>query len=60
MPGRCWPEGAHAVPNEPDALVIADHLREQREAGAQIAVADIRGETIALLKGPSEAGLNRR
>jgi photosystem II stability/assembly factor-like uncharacterized protein len=47
------------VPNEPDALVINYYLREKHDAGAQVAIADIGGRTVAQLKGPSESGLNR-
>ena len=47
------------VPNEPDALVIHYYLREKAEAGAQVQVTDIRGQQVATLKGPSEAGMNR-
>jgi hypothetical protein len=47
------------VPNEPDALVVTYHLREKHDGGAQIAISDIKGERIALVKGPSDAGLNR-
>jgi hypothetical protein len=47
------------VPNEPDALVVAYYLREKAEGGAQITVSDIKGDQVAQLTGPSEAGLNR-
>ncbi|HET7217691.1 MAG TPA: hypothetical protein VFJ02_06565, partial [Vicinamibacterales bacterium] len=47
------------VPNEPDALVINYLLRAKADTGARVTVTDIRGEQIAQLKGPSEAGLNR-
>jgi hypothetical protein len=47
------------VPNEPDAIVIAYYLRDTREGGARVTVTDIRGEQIAVLKGPSESGLHR-
>jgi photosystem II stability/assembly factor-like uncharacterized protein len=47
------------VPNEPDALVINYALRMKEAAGARITVSDIKGEQVAVLKGPSEAGLNR-
>ena len=47
------------IPNEPDAIVIAYHLREKTDTGARITISDIRGEQIATLKGPSEAGINR-
>lgn len=47
------------VPNEPDALVINYFLRATADTGARVTVADIRGEQVAQLKGPSEAGLNR-
>jgi photosystem II stability/assembly factor-like uncharacterized protein len=47
------------VPNEADALVIAYYLRDTREGGARVVVANIAGEQVAVLKGPSQAGLNR-
>jgi photosystem II stability/assembly factor-like uncharacterized protein len=47
------------VANEPEALVVNYYLREKHDAGAQVTIADIRGETIAQLEGPSDAGLNR-
>ena len=47
------------VPNEPDAMVIDYYLRAAARTGARITIADIKGEEIAQLKGPSEAGLNR-
>jgi photosystem II stability/assembly factor-like uncharacterized protein len=47
------------VPNEPDAIAIAYYLRAAADTGARITIADIKGEQLAQLKGPSEAGLNR-
>jgi photosystem II stability/assembly factor-like uncharacterized protein len=47
------------VPNEPDALVIQYYLREKTEGGAQVRITDIRGQDLATLKGPAEAGMNR-
>jgi photosystem II stability/assembly factor-like uncharacterized protein len=47
------------VPNEPDALVINYFLRDKQDGGAQITVADLKGQQVAQLKGPSAAGLNR-
>jgi photosystem II stability/assembly factor-like uncharacterized protein len=47
------------VPNEPDVITIAYYLRAPADTGARITIADIRGEQVAQLKGPSEAGLNR-
>ncbi len=47
------------VPNEPDALVINYYLRGKHDGGAQITIFDIRGEAIAHVKGPSDAGVNR-
>ena len=47
------------VPNEPDALVVNYFLRATAETGARVTVTDIRGEQVAQLKGPAEAGLNR-
>jgi hypothetical protein len=47
------------TPNEPDALAIHYYLRATHDAGARLTVTDIKGDPIAQLKGPSEAGLNR-
>jgi hypothetical protein len=47
------------VPNEPDALIINYYLREKQAEGAQIGIANIKGEVLAQLEGPSDAGLNR-
>ena len=47
------------VPNETDALTIAYWLRAGVDGGAAVSIADIKGDRIAQLKGPSEAGLNR-
>jgi photosystem II stability/assembly factor-like uncharacterized protein len=47
------------VPNEADAIVITYYLRAKADSGARVTVYDIKGEQIAQLKGPSEAGLNR-
>jgi photosystem II stability/assembly factor-like uncharacterized protein len=47
------------TPNEPDALAIHYYLRAKHDAGARLTVTDIKGDPIAQLKGPSEAGLNR-
>ena len=47
------------VPNEPDALVINYYLRAASDGGAQVAITNIKGEEVARLKGPSQAGLNR-
>ncbi len=47
------------VPNEPDVITIAYYLRAPADTGARVTIADIRGEQVAQLKGPSEAGLNR-
>jgi hypothetical protein len=46
------------VPNEPDALVINYHLRAAIDGGARVTVADIRGDQVAQLRGPSNAGMN--
>jgi hypothetical protein len=47
------------VPNEPDALVIQYQLLVPDTAGARVTVARVTGESIAELKGPSAAGVNR-
>ena len=47
------------VPNEPDALVVTYYLRAKQDGGARVTITDIRGEQVAQLQGPSEAGLNR-
>jgi hypothetical protein len=47
------------VPNEPEALVIQYHLAAADTAGARVVVARLDGESIAELKGPSAAGVNR-
>ena len=47
------------TPNEPDALIIQYYLREKQDGGARVGITDIRGEQIATLQGPSEAGMNR-
>ena len=47
------------MPNEPDALVINYYLRAAHEGGAQVTIADSKGDRIAQLKGPSSAGINR-
>ena len=47
------------VPNEPDALVINYLLRAKDVGGARITIANIKGDQVAQLKGPAEAGLNR-
>ncbi|HEY7500558.1 MAG TPA: hypothetical protein VH740_18695 [Vicinamibacterales bacterium] len=47
------------VPNEPDALTINYYLRAKADAGARVTVTDIKGDQVATLKGPAEAGLNR-
>ena len=46
------------TPNEPEAIVIAYHLRDKAD-GARVIITDIRGDTIATLKGPAETGMNR-
>jgi photosystem II stability/assembly factor-like uncharacterized protein len=51
-------DGFIEVPNEPDALVINYYVRE-KSGGATVTITDIKGETIATLKGPAEPGLNR-
>jgi photosystem II stability/assembly factor-like uncharacterized protein len=48
-----------AVPNEPDALVVKYYLSAKQDGGARVTISDIKGDQIAQLKGPSEAGLNR-
>jgi hypothetical protein len=47
------------VPNEPDALTISYYLRAKGTSEATVAVHDIRGNLVAELKGPAEAGINR-
>ena len=47
------------VPNEPDALVINYYLRAAQEGGAQVTISDSKGDRVAQLKGPSNAGINR-
>ena len=47
------------VPNEPEAIVISYHLPAKDEKGARVTITDIRGDTVAQLKGASEAGVNR-
>jgi photosystem II stability/assembly factor-like uncharacterized protein len=47
------------IPNEPEAVVIAYYLAAKDEKGARVSITDIRGEPVAQLKGPSEAGVNR-
>jgi hypothetical protein len=47
------------VPNEPDAILITYYLRAKADTGARVTVFDIKGEQVAQLKGPSEAGMNR-
>ncbi|CAN5798594.1 hypothetical protein BH24ACI5_BH24ACI5_15940 [soil metagenome] len=47
------------VPNEPDALLINYYAREKTEGGAQISIADVAGQPLAMLRGPAERGLNR-
>jgi photosystem II stability/assembly factor-like uncharacterized protein len=47
------------VPNEPDALVVSYYLRGRHERGATITIADIKGDRVAQLTGPSNSGLNR-
>ena len=41
------------VPNEPDALVIIYYLRAAFDGGAVVTIADIAGERVGQLKGPS-------
>ena len=65
MQGRCnlaapfFASGYIEVPNETDALTIAYWLRAGIDGDAAVSIADIKGDRIAQLKGPSEAGLNR-
>ena len=47
------------VPNEPDALIVNYALRARDAAGARVTIADFKGNELAQLKGPAEAGLNR-
>jgi hypothetical protein len=47
------------VPNEPEAVVVSYYLAAKDEKGARVTITDIRGESVAQLKGPSEAGVNR-
>ena len=47
------------VPNEPDALIVNYALRARDGAGARVTIADFKGNELAQLKGPAEAGLNR-
>ena len=47
------------VPNEPDALVINYYLREKQDGGARVTVSSSKGDRLAELKGPADAGLNR-
>jgi hypothetical protein len=47
------------VPNEPEAVIISYYLAAKDEKGARVTITDIRGEAVAQLKGPSEAGVNR-
>ncbi|MGD8818228.1 MAG: hypothetical protein PVJ51_13665 [Acidobacteriota bacterium] len=52
--GNAWIE----VPNEPDGLEIYYWLGQAANGGASITVSNIRGEQIATLEGPADAGLN--
>ncbi len=47
------------VPNEPDALIINYYLRAKADGEAVATVFDIKGDRVAQIKGPGEAGLNR-
>ena len=47
------------VPNEPDALIINYYLSQKAEGEAVATVYDIKGDRVAQIKGPAEAGLNR-
>jgi hypothetical protein len=47
------------VPNEPDALVITYYLGATQDGGAQVTIADIKGDQVAQLKGTSSLGINR-
>jgi photosystem II stability/assembly factor-like uncharacterized protein len=47
------------VPNEPDALVITYYLAATRDGGAQVTIADIKGDQVAQLEGTSNLGINR-
>jgi hypothetical protein len=47
------------VPNEPDALIVNYHLRAKADGEAVATVFDIKGDRVAQIKGPAEAGLNR-
>jgi photosystem II stability/assembly factor-like uncharacterized protein len=47
------------VPNEPDALIINYYLRTKADGEAVATVFDIKGDRVAQIKGPAEAGLNR-
>ena len=47
------------VPNEPDALIINYYLRAKADGEAGATVFDIKGDRVAQIKGPAEAGLNR-
>jgi photosystem II stability/assembly factor-like uncharacterized protein len=47
------------VPNEPDALIINYHLRAKPAGEAVATVFDIKGDRVAQIKGPADAGLNR-
>ena len=38
--------------------MISYYLRDKQEGGARVTIGDIRGETLATLKGPSEVGMN--
>jgi hypothetical protein len=47
------------VPNEPDALVINYLVGAEQAAGAVVTISNSRGEQVAQIKGPSQAGINR-
>jgi photosystem II stability/assembly factor-like uncharacterized protein len=47
------------VPNEPDALVINYYLHATQDGGATVTISNIKGDRVAQLKGPSNAGINR-
>ena len=56
---NCSATSTSRVPNEPDALAINYYLRVAQEGGAQVTISDAKGDRIAQIKGPSNAGINR-
>ncbi len=58
--GQFWfGAGEFFAPNPPAGAVISYSLPQENPGGVQIAIWDAAGNTVRLLRGPSQAGLNR-